>query len=286
MPSISHGGGGGSHFGGGGSSGGSHFGSSSSTRWRPIRTGPIFIHFGGRCYTMSSGKQTFSVFMIILTIFIAIIGIGFTFSTNSDKLKIIENDYQYYHEMVIYSEQHSNYTTTAQITNIGNKYGKYYYDYVFTDVFGDKVSGFTYLIYTVEDLESIHVGDNITIAINCPNNRIMSNTDSTPLDIKYYGPADDAEYVYLKEMGKRNRKFGIGTLIVAGVSLALTITLYIVFLNKVENQEAKKLDGESSSINTSKPVANYCAYCGKVIPNGEDSCSACGAKVTQHTDKK
>lgn len=296
MPSGSHSGGGGSHFGGGGSSfssGGSHFGSSRSHYGGPRGPrGPVFIHFGRRYYTISYGKNSLVVFLLFISIFVGIVGIGFVASTNKDKLDVIREDYEYYYQMVELAEQNSSYQTTATITGVYKKYGKYYYTYRFrmrpssTSPF--TIDGYTYCLYDEEDLSGIQVGDTVTIAISDNVNNISFSCDSVPMDIVDFRPKDDGEYQMYERSAKTNKKVGITALIIAGALLATSITVYIVFLKKTDQSEYEKSKGLSvSALQTEEePIVNYCTYCGSIIKPNDTACSACGAKVTKDKDKK
>lgn len=281
MPSSSHGSSG-SHFGGGRSFGGSssHGGRSSGST---IRTGPIFVHFGGSRYRMSSGKSTLMGVLIFLNIMLLLLGIGMVCSTNKDKLAIIEDDYLYYHSMINYSKLHPEYTTTAVITSVSKKYGKYWFNYRFDTSFSDSATGFTYCLYDESDLESIREGRTIVIAIDQKKDYISFNVDSAPMDMVNYSAQDDGEYIYLKNQAKRNHTVGILTLSLSGVFLIANVVLCCKFFKKVEQTD--DTNTETSAIGSKQPKSNYCAYCGKLIPNGQDSCSACGAKVTRFDDK-
>lgn len=288
MPSSSHGSGG-SHFGGGSSigRGGSHFGGSRSSGSR-VRTGPIFIHFGGHRYSMSSGKSVLMSFLIFINILLLFGGIGVRFSNYADELKIIEDDYSHYQSMVVFSQSHPEYTTTAEITAVSynSKYKKYWYSYKFSSNFSTPCNGFTYCLYDEDDLDTIHVGATITIAIENKKTSIFPDCDSTPMDIINFSAKDDGEYIYFVKEAKQNRKIGRVILVLSGVMFVGNIVLSCVFFKKAEKTaNGDTSSAETSSIGNSKPSARYCAYCGKLIPTGEDSCSACGAKVTERNDK-
>lgn len=218
--------------------------------------------------------------LIFLNIMLLLLGIGMVCSTNKDKLTIIENDYMEYHAMITYSQLNPEYTTTAVITSVNKKYGKYWFNYTFdTGFLGKKANGFSYCLYDESDLDSIRVGSIITIAISEDKNYMTPlNVDSAPMDMINFSPEDDGEYVYLKNQAKSNRTIGIVVLCLSGVFLVINIVLCCKFFKKVE--KTSDTTAETSAIGSqSKP--NYCAYCGKLIPNGEDSCSSCGAKVTK-----
>lgn len=298
MPSGSHSGG--SHFGGGHSSfsgGGSHFGGSRSGHSgggshfgggpRGPR-GPVFIHWGGHYYSMSYSKNVLVVFLLVISFIAGFVGFGFTVSNNRDKLDIIRMDYEYYYQMVDYAESNSNYRTTATITGFYQSYsGKYYYNYKFkmdpSSASSFYIDGYTYCLYTEDDLPSIAVGTTITIAISDNVNNISFDCDSVPMDIKHFRPEDDGEFQALQRSAETNKKVGIVTLIIAGIMLATTITLWILFLKKTDKNEYEKSKSgtiTSSSINIdTNPKTKYCSYCGSALNSNATSCHCCGARV-------
>lgn len=295
MPSGSHGGGGGSHFGGGGSSfssGGSHFGSSRSHYGGPRGPrGPIFVHFGGRYYTITSGKRFLVLFLFFVSIFACVLGAGLIASNNESKLDVIREDYAYYYQMVELATNNSNYKTTATITGVYKKYsGKYYYKYRFkmhpsSSMSTFTIDGYTYCLYTEDDLSDIYVGKSITIAISDEVDSISFDCDSVPMDIVNFRPEDDGEFQALERSANTNKKVGIIILIIAGGVLATTIILYFVFIKKTSKEEYEKSKSRTSifsSINTStSSKSKYCSYCGTALNSNATSCSNCGAKISK-----
>ncbi len=315
MPSGSRGGGGGSHFGGGSShsGGGSHFGGSRPSyssgsshygswsfgggprapRGPRVPRGPLGFRWGRNYYSMSSAKGFLVIFLLVISIITGIAGAGLIASNYEDELYTICQDYVYYHQMAEYAQSNSNYQTTATITGIYKRFNdKWYYEYSFKMYPNNpsnsrKVDGYTYCLYTDEDVtnRTIAVGKEITIAISDNVNYITSDTDSVPMDIVNFSSTDDGEYQMYDKLARENKRSGIIAFIVAVILFGTTVTLWIVFLKKVDKEEYEKSksgDSSSSSINIdTKPKSKYCSYCGSLLDPDATSCYSCGAKISK-----
>ena len=276
MPS-GRGGGGGSHFGGGSSGGGSHFGGSSSSRGYH-RTRPMRFHFGRRVYVISSGKSTLLYIFTGLIIFMYFVGIALMCSNYKSQLRKIEADYNYYQDMVRYAEIHTSYQKEGRITQVSYnpKYDRYYYNYTIYTTMG-LINGYTFCVYTEEDLKDIKVGTIVMFAMSDNGSNANPYTDSVPMDYIYTTLEDDGEYLYFIKQAKTNKTAGIVITCIATALLGTTIFLIFKF---------KKLEGENSSetqietpTSSPKEETSYCSYCGAVLSSKNGSCPSCGARV-------
>jgi len=283
MPSGSHfGGGGGSHF-GGGSSGGSHFGGSSSGGSRyngPRQPGRYPIHYvyymrGGRRYAinMSSSSHVLYRIFCIVCIFFCIFSFLLAWETSSD-LEKVKSDYQYYQDMINYAlteneNGNSNYLVDGIIIS---KYkndtsdGKWYITYYFLTPDNERVEGYTYSIYTYEQVKNVHPYDIIELAVD--SDPITTETDSINLDYKDIPLTQDGEYVH-------NKKVNIFSIAIGIVTFGLSILMFVLMIkNKKKNSEEVALKGEMGDT----PVYKYvCTYCGAKLRETDSTCPHCGS---------
>jgi hypothetical protein len=214
MPSGSHsgsrGGGGGSHFGGGSSSG-----SSGGGRWhgRPHGRHVSIVFFGRR---VSSAFVALAVFALFLAI-VCTLGV----SGDKSYLQQIESDYMYYQDMIddAYDKQilgDSSYLVDGVIISKfqSDTCDKWYVTYYFLDKDGEKVDGYTYSIYTWNQVKDMDPGDIIKLAVD--SNPITQDTDSINVDYKYTTLEDDGEYAQLLKKRKIMKTAAISLYIVAG----------------------------------------------------------------------
>ena len=270
MPSGSHGGSRGSH-GGGGSRGG--FGGSRSSGGSRISTPRVFI-IGGIRYGLPTVWNTrFNVLntclgIVLFLLFFSVMTIVGSVS-NIDQIK---TDYMYYEDMIATAEADSRYVVEGIITDKSlGEGGKWFFDYEFVADDGWKVPGYTYSIYTFDEIREFTIGQTILIATNAINTTYM--TDSIPIICKYKTVEDDAEYIDAQNM----KTGGIVFTCLLGAGVIAIITAQIVIVKKhktISPQEEKTI---ASYIKKQKT----CAYCGSHLADNETQCTSCGAKTTK-----
>lgn len=284
MPSGSHsgghGGGGGSHFGGGGSSSGSHGGSGSS-RNHGYRNGRSVVFFGRgyhRRYMYSGAHSAFSI-LIAIGIFALVIGslVLLTMGGNNKDLKNIEADYLYYQDMIADAEEKlaqgddSYFVDGIIISKFKNdNCDKWYVTYYFLDNQGKKVEGYTYSIYTWEQVKDMDNGDIIKLAVD--TNPITQDTDSINLDYKNTTLNDDGEYIKIIKSKENTQRVGIIALVIGGLLVAGAIIIRIKASHKV-------LEDSQDFTEFSNSGRKLCKYCGGYLKSGDTICSDCGGRV-------
>lgn len=277
MPSGSHGGSRGSHSSGGssfggGSSGGRRGGSSHGIH---LGMGRHYIFIGGSRYaipTKLSWVSTLSGILLVIGFFALIIGIISLPEANQSISKIKE-DYRYYQNMISYAESHYEYEVMGTITDYfyNADCERYYITYSFTKN-GYTVEGYSFSVYTRDEVFRIHIGDNIRLAVN--SNPVTPNTDSIPMDYKDMPLSKDGEY--LKALEARN--FGLTLSIVGGASLGAVVVMFVV-LFKVAQKNAEKQKQAVNNENKIEKEKTVCQYCGLTLIEGQTECSGCGAKT-------
>ena len=284
MPSGSHSGGhggGGSHFGGGGSSGGSHGGGSFGGRNRGYRNGRTVYYFGrgyNRCYMYGGAYTAFSLLRAI-GIFMLVIGVVilFTLSGYNSQLKNIKADYLYYQDMISDAEEHlangddSYFVDGVVISKFKNSgCDKWYITYYFLDKDGKRVEGYTYSIYTWEQVKDMDNGDIIKLAVD--SKPITQDTDSVNVDYKDTSLMDDGEYAKIVRHKKNTRNASIILISIAVGLIAISIIVRVKASKKVLNDDQ---DSDQSSGNGYR----RCACCDRYLEPGETICKDCGARV-------
>lgn len=286
MPSGSHGGGGGSHSSGGSHGGGSHFGGSSSGGYRS--RGPMIIHFGRTRYVVRMGASRCISLLVVLLCF-ALFGVfasAVIKSSSNSGLREIKQDYIYYQDMVSYAKQHTDRQIEGTVITKYYKenYDKWYITYYFTTDNNQRVEGYTFSVYTFDEVKDIRAGDKILLAVD--GLPLTTDTDSIPMDYGDMPIEKDGEYQMFV-----SQKKGANIALIVCISIAagcVVISIITAMLNKVKVQEHPS--GESSSSNTSStstenenstnntPKPTYCQYCGAEMEHDSKKCSNCGAK--------
>ena len=276
MPSGSHGGSGGSHggFSGGGSFGGSSFSRGSSSYGRRGPRGPRYIHFGRRTLIITTGRQSLiSIFTFFLVVaFLFVLATGSALSQAKDHAKMIEEEYRYYCAMVHNAEKNEDFIVDATVKDVfyQDQYERYYMTYSFRADNGYECTGYTFSIYTLENLPM--AGDEFKLAVN--STTVTSDTDSVPMDYVDTTLEDDGEYLYYKKQINKNTLLLVG--IIVGM-VALVGCIVAVVLTAKKKEEEKEQAKEQEEI--AKEKAKYCEYCGTKIQEGDRTCTSCGSRL-------
>jgi len=282
MPSGLHGGsGGGSHFGGGASGG---FGSSGGGNGFNMRGPRTFIFFGHSYYFSSHAMQKIYIifFFLILSAFFTFFG-GVSIASAKGEISKIEIDYVYYQEMI--EEAEANPIKLRDGIVVSHLYNedakKWYFIYKIQkdDYDVDEsvwLEGWTYSVYTREQINAIGVGSVVEIAVDSPI--VDKNTDSIPTDFKTKTLSDDGEYL----SAKSSLTTAISTLIIsimvaAGLIVGLVLTI-------IKNANKEKLEEtEKEKIELNRKLGKTCKYCGRPLSEDVETCPSCGAPQKKST---
>lgn len=256
MPSGSHGGHSGSH---GGSHSSSHRSSSSrrSGSYRPRR--PIYFRVWHTRYMVRSGASAFVSFLGVL-LFFAIFGFVASWIMKSQSegyLREIEADYVYYQNMIVDAKENPEELIVdgTVITKFYNSVAdKWYITYFFIDDNGEMVEGYTFSVYTLEQVNNFQHGDTIKLAVD--GRPMDSMTDSIPLDYAEMPIEQDGEYATFSSEIKGERI----AMIVCGSAVGGIIALSIVIMltNKVKvNEEELKSQRKKEMEETKKAFEHF-----------------------------
>lgn len=276
MPSGSRVSGGAGNHGGFSSSRSSGFGSSGgfggSSSFRP--RGPRYIHFGHRTLIITTGRQSAISVIAMLIVFALIAIFGFSASKTSlkEELLMVEEEYRYYQAMITRAESDDDYVWTAEVVDqkYDQQYGKYCIYYEFDTKNHVTVEGYTFYVYTLENLPRI--GSEIIIAVD--KSPVDSETDSIPMDYKFTTLEDDGYYTYLKKTNKNITIFVV--LASIGVAGGIAGIIAIIFTSKKKEEEKQEAERqEKIQIEKKK----YCEYCGTKIKEEDKTCPNCGSRL-------
>lgn len=286
MPSGSHGGGGGGSHGGFSGGGGSHGGFSSSGESFGFRNGGVFrprgprtvIFFGGP-RIMTSARQMLSSILIglVAMMFLFLCVVGVQLSECNKQIEMIKEEQQYYFKMIKDAENNPDeLQINGEVTSIYYKteYNKYYYEYRFYDNKGNKYDGYTFSVYTLDNVPS--KGDIVKLAID--DKKIDDNTDSIPMDYINFSLEDDGEYVAIKAEKKTHTTVLIVTCVLVVGALVGIFLVYATAKRKKEEEieSEKRLEQEKQETENKK---KYCQYCGTKLKPDDRNCPHCGAKI-------
>lgn len=283
---------GGGHCGGSHSSGGGHFGGGGSRHSsggvfsgfsRGVRGGRsvMFINIGGRRYYAGSwvgALLSLMIFALIVSVMCAL-GVGSTITGNKMDLARMENDYKRYQAMISFAEENPEYITYGTIEAIlpcEQSSKGYYIEYSFGPDGCKK--GYTYCIYSVEDLDNpaLKKGKPYKLALDAKESDIINSNidvDSVNFDYKDTKIEDDFDYVSLKAEIRSMRGLRVGSLLFAGVMIALMVLIVVKSLHKDTPENAV------SSAERMKALTTHCEYCGGKVSASEPRCPSCGAKL-------
>lgn len=296
MPSGSHGGSSGSHFSGGGSSssgGGSHGGSHFGSYRRSWRSGTVIIgNVGGGYHLTKKGAaaQSFLCVLLCFSVILLMIG-GMLWASTASELTKIKEDYNYYQQMISYAEANPDLNLIKTGTITGKFYNedckKWYITYSLETVFGTTLEGYSFSVYTLNDLSKEEYQINSPISLAVDSATVTSTTDSIPMDYKDMPLSRDGEWV------NANNQVNIGKGMVfvnIGVTVVAIVLLVVVLIKCTRKSESEAGTSSSNSSSTTSLETNSdqprltgwtCEYCGSYEPLATKKCSQCGAKKPQ-----
>lgn len=275
MPSGSHGGSGGSHSSGGASSGGSWGGGSSRSGGgssRPPR--PMNIWFFGRYYHISAGnssKVTKFMPFIIFSLFLIFVAVVLLLQVNS-QIEKIKVDRTYYLDMIENALNDSDYIKDGVITDkfYNEDCKKWYFTYTIITNDGEELDGYTYSVYTREEINQFYIGQHLNFAVN--SKIVTLNTDSINMEYKGIPLENDGEYIVALETKT-------ATIVVICVFSALIALFIVLTILRIKKYSQKTAFDSSNAKNITNDEDTYCRYCGSRIRNGYDKCEHCGASL-------
>lgn len=274
MPSGSHGGGGGgSHHGGGFGGGGNRFGRGRPTGGLFRRSVPIRIWFFGHHYYVPADKSNKLRAWFTSSVILLIIGLIALFASFGAKAQInqIRSDREYYINMIEYATLHPEFQKTGIITDKFQNYdnGKCYLTYSLQTANGETLKGYTYSVYTLEEINQFVIGQEIKLAVN--SNVITLSTDSITMDYINIPIEKDGEYITANALKKNSTIFMIVMFSVSAICLAVGI-----YKTKKEMQ-LNELEKEKTSSSFVEENVKRCPYCGSKQNPDEKKCPNCGA---------
>lgn len=304
MPSGSHGGSHGSHHSGGSSHSSSHHSGGGS---RGVLRGPSMIFIGhGRRVAVPARFSWISTLIGVFAVFI-MFGLFFSIPLTivfNDQLDKIKTDYLYYQNMISYAEEeyakgNENFIQDGYITDAfyNEDAHRWYYTYAIPYGNGQILEGYTFSVYTFEEIIKFHINDPIKIAVN--SYPVTSLTDSIPMDYKDIPLSNDGEY--LESVTMRNV-----SAIVLSVSCGLivaNILLYVAMAVKTKkdidsktnhpdlvsvspaplNTQSVPTQQTRSAVPQATPIIEEyvrCPRCGGDV-TGQKHCSVCGEKLVK-----
>ena len=275
------GGGGGSHFGGGG--GGWRGGSSNGNSARYNR--PMVFWFFGRRYYLPLKASNAVRGLLSAALVVGFIFIMAFISLQSDKgdLDTIVYDRNRYISMINYAKENPDYQKEGKITAV--KYNsdakKYYFEYSITmEHFGsyyyegkyytgDQLFGYTYSVYSAEEIKNFTVGQTLIFAVD--SIPVTPITDSINFGYEDIPLSADGEYAQIKKtivlLSVICAVLGAATLAVLGVAVVKAAK------NAKEKQEVAENCATETNSDDEKVVR--CKYCGGIIEKGQSKCKNC-----------
>lgn len=278
MPSGSHGGGGGgSHHGGGFGGGGGHFGHGRPTGGIVFRPRPIRIWFFGHHYYVPADKTSklrglFTAFVVLLIFgFVAM----FSMFNAKSQINIIQDDHDYYCNLVRYAILHPDFQKTGTITGRfeNRNCRKWYLTYSLQTDNGQTLEGYSYSIYSNEEIFEFEIGDEIQLAVDAKI--VTLSTDSINMDYLDIPIESDGEYVLANGL----KKTSMILMIVLFCSSAASLVTGILRTKK--EMKLNELEKEKASPSFVEDNAKRCPYCGSKQSPEDNKCPNCGASFIE-----
>lgn len=275
MPSGSHGGSAGGHSSGGSSFGG-HSRSGTFVNSKGTRSPRPMVFFGGRYYVPVKQSSVIRT-LFLIGFFILFFAVMFLISSFSMKAEInkIKVDQKYYVAMIQNAEQDSDYLKSAIVTDkfYNEDYNKWYITYTLKTVNNEDLNGYTFSVYTLEEVNRFEIGQEIQVAVN--SKIVTMQTDSIPLDYKDMPLEKDGQYV--------NAKTGFVCFVIISsvlgvISVALFVVGGILLAKKIQKNEQIKEKEENPNLSEQENIVR-CKYCGSKLKESSVSCENCGAKL-------
>ena len=272
MPSGSHRGIGGSHGGSFGGSGGSHDrgGGSHGPAGGGFHRGPRVIMFFGHPHYISSAKGSW---ISVLSMFAILAGfVPFVMIVcnlaNNGQIRKIEEDYQYYQNMIERAETNPDYKKEATITGqfCLDGYQKWYLTYTIEQDNGELLEGDTYSIYTLEDLKKYPIDTVVYAAVD--SKTVKKTSDSILMDYKNTTLLDDYSYV----LSQKSRTIYIVVMIVDVLVLVGILVAIVMLIQKSAASEEQEKQRQEE-------LYRKCPYCGAKVKNTRDKCPNCASEV-------
>ena len=291
MPSGGSSGGGG-HFSGGGRAVGGHFGSSggSLNSRRAVRNGrPVFIYsFGSRSYYVGAKRNVLIQWLGILAIIciFACVALFGSFSDAGGGIAKIKTDFTKYNQMIEYAEEegNENYLVSGVVTSFeyNEKYQKGFIRYYFLDENNNRVEGWSFYVYTYDELLEMKRTGSITLAVD--SYPCTQSTDSIEVTYKTKSLNDDGEYVALLSSQKAYKKWTIASGTLAGAFVISVVVISILSFKKDVEEKEGTVAVDAQKIKPQQKT-RYCSYCGSAMKEGETSCPYCGAGENKFESK-
>lgn len=262
----------------------------SSYRFREVRPrrvrAPRVYSVAGRSYRLTPKRQSSFSLLAMLVFFMVILSIvGGVIMNNANKdISVIKSDFEKYHSMIEYAENNPEYLVEGKVTGIYTDEGftKYYYTYEFETATGAKVEGYTFYLYTLENLKSLNIAKNSPVTLAVDTSPITLSTDSIPLDFKNFNLEDDEEYTKAQSSSKTGKMMLSICASVGGVGLIVAIIVFFTSKKSEKEQPQTVTDTASNSSNPSinlsqNSKSNVCNYCGARLGSNDTNCKNCGA---------
>ena len=219
--------------------------------------------------------------MVLIFAFFALFICAALNGSAKTNIKNIEIDYNYYHNMIQKAERDSDYKKVATITDwvYNDDCDKWYFTYEIETAF-DSLDGYTYSVYSFEDMNRLVIGQEIMVAVNSKTVNML--TDSIPMEFANINPEQDGEYI----KALSTKKTMTTLIIIFSIVSVGAIVVTIIYMVKTKKEEgAKELEqkemAEEKHEMEKKILAQeldwQCSYCGGKNKKEDSKCSNCGA---------
>lgn len=215
----------------------------------------------------------------LFTAFVVLLIFGFVamFSMFGAKTQIkqIQSDHDYYVSMIEYASLHPEFQKTGVITDKFQNYtsGKWYLTYSLPTANGRTLEGYTYAVYSLEEINKFVIGDEIALAVNSAT--VTLSTDSITMDYINIPIENDGEYISSTTLKKTS------TILMTVLFCASATCLVVGILKAKKEMKLNELEKEKASPSFVEDNAKRCPYCGSKQNPEDNKCPNCGASFIE-----
>jgi rubrerythrin len=214
-------------------------------------------------------------------------GLFGTFSSTAflnEDLKIIEQSYNHYQNMIKYAEQNPELIVEGVVERTGyaSEFDLFYVVYSVENDKGWPVISHaeSFAMYSATEISKYKKDSPIYIVVE--SLPIEYTTDNINLDYKNVSLEEDAEYAYVVNQIKNTNITKVVLILIDATCLAVIVLLIVKNVKKKKQEELESSTNNTSttsSTTTATPVSKYCEYCGSKLPDNASKCPLCGAHI-------
>lgn len=199
----------------------------------------------------------------------------FSMLNAQSQMNLIEDDHDYYCNLVRYAILHPDFQKTGEITGKFENRAcrKWYLTYSLQTDSGQTLEGYTYSLYSREEIFEFEIGEEIQLAVDAKV--VTLSTNSINMDYLDIPIENDGEYILANGLKKTSMIFMI-------VMFCLSAGSFVAGIFKMKKEmKLNELEKEKASNTQIDDNVKRCPYCGSKQNPEDKNCKNCGASFNQ-----